>query len=301
MDSFSVSTLDHAAERFTADPCHYSSKARGLIELRQLRLPTPEALFIKRLNSSQRGDENWRKLSSAVFERGLDAIEDATSRRIGDLACRFPLLFCIRCESKRIHPALPQSLLNLGITGRCSSTFHRSLLRDRDWQIERAAQQTAWDMRTIDRLRRASGREQVILAIFLMANAVSELSLPDSSSTLIVQRMCFGNASADSASGMAYTRHPRKGNVEDYGRFKFAASGARFALAEDKLDISELRSRQPQEYQQLRRMLDRLEGGLGGVRYVEWVLQDGEVFFVQNGRGRSEPGLSWQRSRVENS
>ena len=114
-----------------------------------------------------------------------------------------------------------------------------------------------------------------------------------------VQAMVFGNMGSSSGAGVAFTRNPWSGTKELLADFRFGAqgedvvSGSRSASTQ-----AELAERLPEVYRELLQIGSRLEEHFHDMQDIEFTVQEGRLFILQNRAGRRSP-LAALRIAVE--
>ncbi len=261
-------------------------KARGLVEAVDLGLPIAPAIAV-RVSGTLEGPE----LGSAGRERlatALNWLEGQIGAQLGERRTRHHLL-AVRCEDKSVHPELPASLINLGLVDR-GGAGDAQLRRERDDEFSRAV--ASIPAGTATDLGKRTPREQVELAFAVLAGRLLRLGLEDTG-YLILQEMRFASLTPRSAVGSAYTRHPYTGALTDYGKYVRSEPGPRAARRKlsEKRDLSELKNEIPEAYEELRAIFRTLELFYRDVRYVEYVVEEGSVWLMQNTIGNRTPGI----------
>jgi pyruvate,orthophosphate dikinase len=112
----------------------------------------------------------------------------------------------------------------------------------------------------------------------------------DMGTAVNVQQMVFGNVGDDSGTGVAFTRNPSTGAPEPYGEFlpnaqgEDVVSGARTAP-----QITELRNRHPEAYEQLIAAMRQLESHYGDMQDVEFTVERSRFYMLQTRSGKRDP------------
>lgn len=119
-------------------------------------------------------------------------------------------------------------------------------------------------------------------------------SIPNTWGTAVnIQAMVFGNASPDSATGVAFTRDPATGEKRIYGEYLTNAQGEDIVAGiRTPLPISHLEETQPKVYAQLVRYLRRLERHYRDMMDVEWTVEKGRVWILQCRSGKRTPSAA---------
>src|SRR5437588_6540137 len=102
-----------------------------------------------------------------------------------------------------------------------------------------------------------------------------------------VQAMVFGNLGETSGTGVGFTRNPATGNKEFYGEFLMNAQGEDVVAGiRTPVPISELERVDPQAYNQLREITNRLEKHYRDIQDFEFTIQDGKLYMLQTRNGK---------------
>ncbi len=257
----SVATFRELARAAPGRLADLEPKARGLVELARWGLPVPDGLLV------------WPDGDVVeVARRAVDVFRSQIPAPLGTLHEGRPVAATVRFACKRHRPDLPPSFLALGATAPHD--------QDRDLRLARLEADLPGALKLRELPPEAGVRSAVTLALAWCRRR-------GEASPVVVQRMVFGRG-AGSAAGMAYTRPPEVGLPAPYGRFRLDAEGWRYAESgpEDKRDLGELAEALPEAAAALLELLDALHTAAGQTRYVEFVVDRGRVFLVQNTRGR---------------
>jgi len=102
-----------------------------------------------------------------------------------------------------------------------------------------------------------------------------------------VQAMVFGNLGETSGTGVGFTRNPANGSNEFYGEFLMNAQGEDVvAGVRTPVHISELKSVNPEAYDQLRQITTRLEKHYRDIQDFEFTIQEGKLYMLQTRNGK---------------
>jgi len=105
-----------------------------------------------------------------------------------------------------------------------------------------------------------------------------------------VQAMVFGNAGADSGTGVIFTRNPVTGAHEIYGDYLMNAQGEDVVAGiRTPKHITELADEMPRIYKQIEDILDRLEKHYRDIQDVEFTVQEGKLYILQTRCGKRTP------------
>ncbi len=114
-----------------------------------------------------------------------------------------------------------------------------------------------------------------------------------------VQSMVFGNMGATSGTGVAFTRDPSTGENKFYGEYLMNAQGEDVVAGiRTPQSIETLRNVNPEVYDQLVGIRDRLEKHYHDMQDIEFTIQEGKLYMLQTRNGKRTI-FSWLRSQVE--
>lgn len=121
-------------------------------------------------------------------------------------------------------------------------------------------------------------------------------AIPDDGGTAVtVQAMVFGNAGADSATGVAFTRDPSTGEKRLYGEYLVNAQGEDVVSGlrtPDPIlpDISRagqaMAQRMPEAFAQLEKLAGLLEAHFGDMQDIEFTVERGKLWLLQTRAGK---------------
>ena len=113
-------------------------------------------------------------------------------------------------------------------------------------------------------------------------------SIPaDLGTAVVVQAMVFGNRGEDSGTGVLFTRNPATGENELYGDVLFGAQGEDVVAGTHATEpIASLTTRLPEVSAQLRSYADRLEQHYGDICDIEFTIEQGRLWMLQNRIGK---------------
>ena len=102
-----------------------------------------------------------------------------------------------------------------------------------------------------------------------------------------IQTMVFGNMSADSGTGVAFTRNPSTGAKELYGEYLASAQGEDVVAGiRTPLKIADLKEKIPAIYEQFSSVAELLEKHFRDVQDVEFTVERGRLFILQTRTGK---------------
>ena len=110
---------------------------------------------------------------------------------------------------------------------------------------------------------------------------------------VVVQAMVFGNLDGTSGTGVYFTRDPLTGAPEPYGEFLPGGQGEDVvAGTSTPLPASQLASRLPQVYDQLRHAGLLLEAHGRDVQDIEFTVEQGRLYLLQSRAAKRSPGAA---------
>ncbi|GAB4559216.1 MAG: pyruvate, phosphate dikinase [Haliangiales bacterium] len=114
-----------------------------------------------------------------------------------------------------------------------------------------------------------------------------------------VQTMVFGNLSADSATGVAFTRNPSTGERRLFGELLPGGQGNDVVVhTEAAAALSELAGDMPQVYAELVSVCDRLEEHFGDMQTVEFTIEKSRLWLLE-ARASERSGRAMVRVAVD--
>ena len=266
-------------------------KAASLSLMRvELGLPVPPAFTVSTAACNE-------YLATGEWPAGLDdelrdhmaVIESQVHRRFGDTVD--PLLVSVRSGAPISMPGMMDTILNLGLTeatvpalgaaasgqGFAEDCYERLVHLYRD-VVGAELPQDPWEQ-----LKRA------VIAVFESwnsdrARAYRDVEgIPDDLGTgVTVQAMVFGNRSKDSGTGVLFTRNPSTGANELFGDVLLNAQGEDVvAGTHDTKAISELATRMPAVYDELRGYATALEHHLADMCDIEFTIEQARLWMLQ--------------------
>ena len=117
----------------------------------------------------------------------------------------------------------------------------------------------------------------------------------DRGTAVTVQAMVFGNAGADSATGVAFTRHPSTGEKTLFGEYLANAQGEDVVaglrtpdpLTPNGVQAGQAMSeRMPDAFAQLQALAGRLEAHFGDMQDIEFTVERGRLWLLQTRAGK---------------
>ncbi|WP_082538049.1 pyruvate, phosphate dikinase [Angustibacter sp. Root456] len=123
--------------------------------------------------------------------------------------------------------------------------------------------------------------------------------IPDTLGTAVnVMAMVYGNAGADSGSGVCFTRDPSTGAPGAYGNYLTNAQGEDVVNgSRDALTLDHLAETQPAPHTELLRHLETLERHYRDVCDVEFTVERGRLWLLQTRIGKRTPAAAFRVAR----
>jgi len=112
--------------------------------------------------------------------------------------------------------------------------------------------------------------------------------IPDNLGTaVIVQAMVFGNKGETSGSGVAFTRDPATGEKKLYGEYLLNAEGEDVVAGiRTPQNLHEFKTQNPQLFEQLFQMQEKLEQHYRDMQDLEFTIEEGKLFLLQTRSGK---------------
>ncbi|MDI6831483.1 MAG: pyruvate, phosphate dikinase [Actinomycetota bacterium] len=102
-----------------------------------------------------------------------------------------------------------------------------------------------------------------------------------------VQTMVFGNKGDDSATGVCFTRNPSTGEAKRFGEYLVNAQGEDVVAGiRTPKGLDELATEMPELYEQLTRVMDKLERHYRDMQDIEFTIEQGKLFMLQTRTGK---------------
>ncbi|MCX6152862.1 MAG: pyruvate, phosphate dikinase [Candidatus Kapabacteria bacterium] len=133
------------------------------------------------------------------------------------------------------------------------------------------------------------------------ANVYRKLNnIPESWGTAVnIQSMVFGNLSDDSGTGVAFTRDAATGENYFYGEFLMNAQGEDVVAGiRTPLPIDELKAKDPNSFEKLMKIREKLESHYRDMLDIEFTIQEGKLYMLQCRVGK-RTGLAALRIATE--
>ncbi|MEX0648975.1 MAG: pyruvate, phosphate dikinase [Balneolaceae bacterium] len=102
-----------------------------------------------------------------------------------------------------------------------------------------------------------------------------------------VQTMVYGNMGEDCATGVCFTRNPSTGENKLYGEFLINAQGEDVVAGiRTPEDISHLKEKMPESYNELLELGKKLEKHYGNMQDIEFTIQNNKLYILQTRTGK---------------
>jgi pyruvate,orthophosphate dikinase len=102
-----------------------------------------------------------------------------------------------------------------------------------------------------------------------------------------VQAMVFGNMGEDCGTGVCFTRNPSTGEKEFYGEFLMNAQGEDVVAGiRTPMELQKLKKIMPKAYQELTRLMNRLEKHYKDMQDMEFTIQEKILYILQTRTGK---------------
>lgn len=121
-------------------------------------------------------------------------------------------------------------------------------------------------------------------------------AIPDDWGTAVtVQAMVFGNSGTNSATGVAFTRHPSTGEKRVFGEYLVNAQGEDVVagirtpdplLPNGHHDGHAMSERMPEAFDRLNALGEQLEAHFGDMQDIEFTVDDGALWLLQTRKGK---------------
>lgn len=261
----------------------------------ELELAVPPGFVIGTDACKAYRDGGWPDGLDEELRAQMERIEQQVGRGFGD--ADDPLLVSVRSGAPVSMPGMLDTILNLGLNDETTAGLARvsgdeafaTACRERLESMYReivgapAAPEDPWEQlrgaieavfKSWDSDRADSYREKESISA-------------DLGTAVVVQAMVFGNRNADSATGVLFTRNPATGENVHYGDILFGAQGEDVVAGTHATEpISVLDERMPDVAAQLRSYADRLEHHNGDICDIEFTIEDGRLWMLQNRVGK---------------
>ncbi len=261
----------------------------------ELGLPVPPGFVITTEACKAFMRDGWPDGLDDELRTQVARIEQQAGRRFGDAAD--PLLVSVRSGAPVSMPGMLDTILNLGLNDETTAGLARAS-GDSDFA---AACRTRLETMYLDIVAAAAvpsdpwqQLREAVEAVFRSWDSErarsyrAKESIPaDLGTAVVVQAMVFGNRGSDSATGVLFTRNPATGENSLYGDVLFGAQGEDVVAGTHATEpISVLDERLPQVATELRSYADRLEQHSGDICDIEFTIEQGRLWMLQNRVGK---------------
>lgn len=263
-----------------------------------LGLPVPPGFTISTEACNTFLESGWPDGLEDELREHMAGVEEAVGRRFGDAGN--PLLVSVRSGAQVSMPGMMDTILNLGLNDEtvqglaatsgepgfaadCRRRFdemYRAIVGvpavpSDPWEQLRGAIEAVFRSWNSDRARRYREHERI----------------PDHLGTAVsVQAMVFGNLSADSGTGVLFTRNPATGEATLYGDVMFDAQGEDVVAGDHSTQpVSVLEQRLPHVASELREYAERLERHYADLCDIEFTIERGRLWMLQVRIGKRSP------------
>ena len=261
----------------------------------ELGLPVPPGFTITTEACKAYLADGWPAGLDEELKVHIGRIEAAVGRRFGDPAD--PLLVSVRSGAPVSMPGMLDTILNLGLN---AETTPGLAAASGDEEFASGCRERLETM-----YRDIVGVETVpedpwlqlrdaVEAVFRSWNSARAISYrekegisADLGTAVTVQAMVFGNRGSDSATGVLFTRNPATGENVLYGDVLFGAQGEDVVAGNHATEpVSVLDQRMPAVAAELRSYADRLEQHHRDICDIEFTIEDGRLWMLQNRIGK---------------
>ena len=269
-----------------------AQKARGLCELAELNIRVPH-FFIVPNNCFL----TYNKMSSDEKKVYVKNIICSFEEYIAEISEDEALvnMYSLRCPDKTLNNKIfpfPETVLNIG--------YNRKIMQDLNEYYGDEFCKKAEDVfikhakRFVEYvgaddnipLVQLNAREQLEYFVYNLYQYFEKIydNSKDINCAFILQRMVYGNVGERSLTGMCYTRNPYTGEEMDYGRYIINRQGISLGAVEskDQLDLSMLKKCDAEIYDELKAIMRKIEDYYNEIRYLEYTVQNGKVYILQN-------------------
>jgi pyruvate,orthophosphate dikinase len=264
----------------------------------ELGLPVPPAFTITTAACNAYLAGGWPDDLDAEIRDHMTRLESLVGRCFGDPAD--PLLVSVRSGAPRSMPGMMDTILNLGLNqatevGLAAAAGDPGFARDchdrfrkiyRDVVGIEAVPADPWDQLrgAIEAVFRSWNSERA--RAYREHEGISD----DLGTGVTVQAMVFGNRSADSGTGVLFTRNPATGENAFYGDVMFNAQGEDVVAGTHATEaITCLDERMPSVAAELRRYATVLEHHYRDCCDIEFTIERGRLWMLQVRVGKRTP------------
>lgn len=281
------------------DPALVGGKARSINRMRSLGMPVPPA-FVLSTNFCRMVSDSDGRLTDpilACLRQGLQQLEEATDRRLGDT--QRPLLVSVRSGGAVSMPGMMDTVLNLGMTDAVEARLSH--------KTGDAAFAADTHRRFVDQFERVVGAKatgdpwkdlvlaaEAVFASWNSARATAYRTHHGIShrggTAVTVQAMVFGNYDDDSGTGVLFTRNPLTGDPEPYGEWLPRGQGEDVVSGRyDAQHLDTLRGQLPDVHERLLSVAATLERHGRDAQDIEFTVESGRLWLLQTRSAKRSP------------
>ena len=281
------------------DPALVGGKARSINRMRALGMPVPPAFVLSTRFCPKVNDNNGHLTDDvmASLRDGLDQLEQATGRRLGDP--RTPLLVSVRSGGAVSMPGMMDTVLNLGITDTVEARI-AEITGDAAFAADTHRRFTEQFERVVGTSATGDPWKDLVLAaeaVFASWNsqranayrAHHDIS-HDGGTAVTVQAMVFGNYDDCSGTGVLFTRNPLTGDPQPYGEWLPRGQGEDVVSGRfDAQHLDTLRQQLPAVHDQLLDAAATLERHGRDAQDIEFTVEAGRLWLLQTRAAKRSP------------
>ncbi len=264
----------------------------------ELRLPVPPGFVITTDACRAYLAGGWPAGLDDEIRAAMRALESAAGRRFGDP--RNPLLLSVRSGAPVSMPGMMDTILDVGLNaetqrGLAAASGDAAFAEDCHRRlVEMFTKSVGADTVPSDPWRQLREGAEAVFRSWNSERAVAYRSregIPENLGTAVtVQAMVFGNLSADSASGVLFTRNPATGEPGIYGDVLFASQGEDVVAGSHPTEpLSALDTRLPAVARELRLHAAALERHFADLCDIEFTIDRGTLWLLQVRVGMRSP------------
>ena len=300
-------------------------KARSLAQMRRLGLPVPPAFVLPTsvCHAYLASDRTLPPEAERALRTGVAYLEQETERSFG--TGPRPLLVSVRSGAPVSMPGMMDTVLDLGMNdaveqalaaeagrpryardthSRFVAGYAHIVLKGDPLPADRApAELRGMALGETGQPVPADVWEQLLGAVAAVFGSWQSprarayrrhYGISEALGTaVVVQAMVFGNLDGTSGTGVYFTRDPLTGAPEPYGEFLPGGQGEDVvAGTSTPLPASQLASRLPQVYDQLRHAGRLLEAHGRDVQDIEFTVEQGRLYLLQSRAAKRSPGAA---------
>ncbi len=248
------------------DRAQVGGKAQGINTMIGMGLPVPPAFTVttETCRDYHRAGRHLPHGLMADLANGIGQLERATGLKFGEAAC--PLRISVRSGAAHSMPGMLDTILDLGA------------VPARAWEQLPTAVAAVFDSWW-------SGRATT----YRREHGISD----DGGTAVTVQAMVFGDAGADSGTGVLFTRNPLDGRAEPYGEWLPGARGEDLVAGRrTPLPLTALAHRLPGTHAELLTAGTRLESAARWPQDIEFTVENGRLWLLQTRDARLPPAAA---------